>query len=53
MNACLVCQKPTPTLFLCKACGRSYDKMIEQDPTTANIIRWAANRARKFKGKNR
>ena len=32
--------------MLCTVCGRSYDRQIEKDETTAAIIEWAAKRAR-------
>lgn len=44
---CVVCLKrPMGGFPLCEPCGRSYDRQIEKDETTAAIIEWAAKRAR-------
>lgn len=46
---CIVCNGPKgDRAFLCGLCGISYDRAVAKDETTANIIRWAATRARLF-----
>lgn len=43
---CLVCRRPLKKAhFLCELCGRSYDRAVDRDNTTAAIIRWAVDRA--------
>lgn len=53
-DLCIVCESPKlGATILCKRCAASYDRMIDKDATTANIIRWAANRARLAERKSR
>jgi hypothetical protein len=36
-------------LLFCKPCQRSYDRFAGREGTTHDLIKWVAERARKFK----
>jgi len=49
---CPVCQlRPIASGYLCRACGRSYDKTLGGD--ILSVIIWAAERARYFDRRRR
>jgi len=52
---CVVCiDRPQAGLLLCKQCGRSYDAAkAADDGTLFAVIKWAAERARRFEARRR
>ena len=48
---CLVCWRKNTTvskILLCDECGKSYESALRRDATTYGLLRWAAQRARRF-----
>lgn len=53
-GSCVVCcMRPVAGSLMCEVCGRSYDRASRADSgTIADVIEWAAKRARFFAKRN-
>ncbi len=47
---CIVCNRPIVLHknTMCGSCGEAYDRFNRRDSTAIGLIRWAAQRARRF-----